>query len=149
MNRKISSLLVVTALIGIVNAQRRQTRVSMTPQRASVVELDSAKAPNTVKNFLDYVNSGFYDGTIFHRVIKNFMIQGWRSSPDMNRNHKRACQKRSQQPCFRTVRAHCKAATGDPHSATAQFFINTVNNDGLDFKNESQADGATVFSAEW
>jgi len=141
MNRKISSLLVVTALIGIVNAQSVRPRVSMTTSKGEiVVELDSAKAPNTVKNFLDYVNSGFYDGTIFHRVIKNFMIQGGGLTPDMNKKPtKEPVKNEANNRASNRRGTIAMARTGDPHSATAQFFINTVNNDGLDFKNESQA----------
>lgn len=141
MNRTVSSLLVVTAFIGIVNAQTVKPRVSMATSKGEiVVELDSAKAPNTVKNFLYYVNSGFYDGTIFHRVIKNFMIQGGGLTPDMNKKPTNEPIKNEAGNRASNRRGTiAMARTGDPHSATAQFFINTVNNDGLDFKNESQA----------
>ena len=77
MNRFIVSLLTITVFSTALHAQAVKTRVSIVTSKGEiVVELDAAKAPKTVKNFLDYVNSGFYEGTIFHRVIKGFMIQG-------------------------------------------------------------------------
>jgi peptidyl-prolyl cis-trans isomerase B (cyclophilin B) len=112
----------------------------MTSKGEIVVELDSAKAPVTVRNFLDYVNAGFYDGTIFHRVIKGFMIQGGGLTPDMNKKTTRPpIQNEASNRKSNRRGTIAMARTGEPHSATAQFFINTVNNDGLDFKNESMA----------
>ncbi len=140
-------LLFVTALLSFrvtqANAQEipaSGTRVSiMTSKGEIVVELNAAKAPKTVENFLQYVRSGHYDGTVFHRVIKGFMIQGGGFTPDMN-------QKKTGTPIVNEADNRVSnrrgtiamARTGDPHSATAQFFINTINNDGLDFKNKSQ-----------
>ena len=141
MNRLIVSLLTIAVFSAILNAQTVKTRVSlMTSKGEIVVELDSVKAPKTVKNFLDYVNSGFYEGTIFHRVIKGFMIQGGGLTPDLNK-------KKTNDPIRNEASTRLSnrrgtiamARTGEPHSATAQFFINTVDNAGLDFKNESQA----------
>jgi peptidyl-prolyl cis-trans isomerase B (cyclophilin B) len=98
------------------------------------VELDEAKAPKTVANFLDYVNNGHYNNTIFHRVIKDFMIQGGGFEPNMQ-----------QKPASATVENEAKnglkndtytiamARTSAPHSAGAQFFINTKNNAFLDY----------------
>ena len=115
------------------------------------LELDTVNAPKTSANFIAYVESGHYDGTIFHRVIKNFMIQGGGMTPDME-------QKPTQAPIEnegeQTAKAGLKnvrgsiamARTNDPHSATAQFFINTVDNDFLDFKAPSgQGWGYCVF----
>ena len=115
------------------------------------LELDTVNAPKTCANFIAYVESGHYDGTIFHRVIKNFMIQGGGMTPDME-------QKPTQAPIEnegeQTAKAGLKnvrgsiamARTNDPHSATAQFFINTVDNDFLDFKAPSgQGWGYCVF----
>ena len=98
------------------------------------LQLDAEKAPNTVKNFLDYVNSGFYSNTIFHRVMANFMIQGGGFEPGMK-------QKKTNAPIKNEAANGLKndnytvamARTGDPHSATAQFFINVKNNDSLNY----------------
>ena len=115
------------------------------------LELDTVNAPKTSANFIAYVESGHYDGTIFHRVIKNFMIQGGGMTSEME-------QKPTQAPIEnegeQTAKAGLKnvrgsiamARTNDPHSATAQFFINTVDNDFLDFKAPSgQGWGYCVF----
>ena len=110
-------------------------------------ELDSEKAPETSQNFLSYVQNGHYDGTIFHRVIKGFMIQGGGFTPDMD-------QKTTGKPIQNEAKNGLKnerytiamARTSDPHSATAQFFINTVNNDFLNHTRESaQGWGYCVF----
>ena len=102
------------------------------------LELYADKAPKTVKNFLSYVESGFYDGTIFHRVIPNFMIQGGGFDSEMN-------QKSTSDPIPNEANNGLKnvkgsiamARTNAPHSATAQFFINVVDNANLDFTSES------------
>ena len=99
------------------------------------LELDEAKAPKSVANFLAYVKAGHYDNTVFHRVIKNFMIQGGGFEPGMK-------QKPTQAPVTNEADNGLKnnqytvamARTSDPHSATAQFFINTLDNDFLNFK---------------
>ena len=99
------------------------------------LELDEAKAPKSVANFLAYARAGHYDNTVFHRVIKNFMIQGGGFEPGMK-------QKPTQAPVTNEADNGLKnnqytvamARTSDPHSATAQFFINTVDNDFLNFK---------------
>ncbi len=112
----------------------------MTSKGEIIVELDSARAPNTVKNFLSYVNDGFYEGTIFHRVIKGFMVQGGGLTADMNKKATREPIKNEATNRLSNRRGTiAMARTGEPHSATAQFFINTVNNDGLDYKNQSMA----------
>ncbi len=98
------------------------------------LELDEAKAPKSVANFLAYVKAGHYDNTVFHRVIKNFMIPGGGIEPGMK-------QKPTQAPVANEADNGLKndqytvamARTSDPHSATAQFFINTVDNDFLNF----------------
>lgn len=102
------------------------------------VRLDNRKAPITTANFIQYVKSGHYDGVIFHRVIKNFMIQGGGLGPDMK-------EKRASAPIRNEANNGLKnkkytismARTSDPHSASAQFFINTHDNDFLDFKAET------------
>ncbi len=98
------------------------------------LELDAEKAPLTVKNFLDYVNSGFYSNTIFHRVIPNFMIQGGGFEPGMKQKPTNAPVKNEAANGLKNdVYTIAMARTGDPHSATAQFFINVKNNSFLDY----------------
>jgi peptidyl-prolyl cis-trans isomerase B (cyclophilin B) len=98
------------------------------------IELDHDKAPKTAANFEQYVKDGFYDGTVFHRVINGFMIQGGGFEPGMS-------QKQTREPIENEANNGLKNDTGtiamartpDPHSATAQFFINVANNDFLNF----------------
>ena len=99
-----------------------------------VVELNSAKAPKTVSNFLYYVKSGFYKDTIFHRVINGFMIQGGGMNMKMEEKSTHAPIENEAANGLRNERGTiAMARTRDPHSATAQFFINTVDNDFLNF----------------
>ena len=94
-----------------------------------VIELDADKAPETVKNFLNYVNDGFYDDTIFHRVIKNFMIQGGGFQPGMVQKPTEApIQNEANNGLANDRGTIAMARTNDPHSATAQFFINHADN---------------------
>ena len=98
------------------------------------IELDAEKAPETVKNFLDYASSGFYDGTIFHRVIDGFMIQGGGFEPGMKQKKVNAPIKNEAANGLRNDNyTVAMARTGDPHSATAQFFINVKDNDFLNY----------------
>ena len=105
-----------------------------TNQGDIVITLDAAKAPKTVANFLTYTNEGFYNGTVFHRVIDGFMVQGGGFEPGMK-------QKQTHAPIENEANNGLKndkytlamARTSDPHSATAQFFINVSNNDFLNF----------------
>jgi len=100
-----------------------------------VIELNEDKAPVTVANFLGYVNEGFYDGTIFHRVIKNFMIQGGGFTQEFQqKTTKAAIENEADNGLSNKRGAVAMARTNDPHSATAQFFINTVDNGFLDFQ---------------
>ncbi len=97
------------------------------------LQLDDEKAPATVKNFLDYVTSGFYSNTIFHRVIDNFMIQGGGFEPGMKQKPTNAPIKNEAANGLKNEKyTIAMARTSDPHSATAQFFINTKNNFFLD-----------------
>jgi peptidyl-prolyl cis-trans isomerase B (cyclophilin B) len=110
------------------------------------VELDEEKAPLTVANFLQYVKSGHYDGTVFHRVIKGFMVQGGGFEPGMK-------QKPTGAPIANEAKNSLKnkhytlamARTSDPHSASAQFFINTTDNSFLDNDRAQDGWGYAVF----
>lgn len=112
-----------------------------------VVELYQDKAPKTVANFLKYVNDGFYDGTIFHRVIDNFMIQGGGFTSDMGKKDTRPPVPNEADNMLRNkVGTIAMARTSNPHSATSQFFINVANNTSLDFREKTpRAWGYTVF----
>ena len=106
------------------------------------VELYPDKAPKTVENFLTYVNAKFYDGTIFHRVIDNFMIQGGGFTPDLRQKATRpAIANEAKNGLSNSRGTLAMARTGDPNSATAQFFINVVDNPRLDYT--SDANGST------
>jgi peptidyl-prolyl cis-trans isomerase A (cyclophilin A) len=98
------------------------------------MQLYKDKAPISVENFLGYVNKKFYDGTIFHRIIPTFMIQGGGYTADMTKKPTGAAIKIESQNGLKNMRgAVAMARTGDPNSATAQFFINVVDNPGLDY----------------
>ncbi len=112
------------------------------------IELDNARAPESARNFLAYLDAGHYDGTVFHRVIKGFMIQGGGFDGTMK-------QKPTREPLANEANNGVKndkytlamARTSAPHSATAQFFINTTDNGFLNFKSESpQGWGYAVFA---
>lgn len=99
------------------------------------LDLDAEKAPKTVSNFLEYANSGFYDGTIFHRVMDGFMIQGGGFDKDMNQKSTNAPIENEAENGLKNNRGSiAMARLPDPHSATAQFFINLVDNDFLNFR---------------
>ena len=114
---------------------------------AITLDLNAEKAPKTVANFLAYVEAGHYDNTVFHRVIKNFMIQGGGFDTEMNQKKTNPTIENEAENGLKNKRGTvAMARTGDPHSATAQFFINTVDNDFLDFKSPSgQGWGYCVF----
>ncbi|HRL22559.1 MAG TPA: peptidylprolyl isomerase [Alcaligenes sp.] len=105
-----------------------------TNQGDILIELNADKAPDTVANFLNYVNSGFYDGTVFHRVINNFMIQGGGFEAGMKQKPTEAPVKNEADNGLKNNKyTLAMARTSDPHSATAQFFINVADNDFLNF----------------
>lgn len=112
-----------------------------------VVELDAAKAPKTVANFLGYVKSGHYDGTVFHRVIPGFMIQGGGMTADMGEKKTGAPIPNEADNGLKNERGTlAMARTSDPNSATAQFFINTVDNKFLNHSGKTmQGWGYAVF----
>ena len=111
------------------------------------LELDTANAPMTVENFLSYVSNGFYDGTIFHRVIDNFMVQGGGFTADMEQKATQAPIENEANNGLKNARGTiAMARTQDPHSATAQFFINVQDNDFLNHTGENmQGWGYAVF----
>jgi peptidyl-prolyl cis-trans isomerase B (cyclophilin B) len=111
------------------------------------IELDDVAAPASTANFLAYVKAGHYDGTVFHRVIKGFMIQGGGFEPGMKQKPTMAPIKNEASNGLKNRHyTLAMARTSDPHSATAQFFINTTDNGFLDFKSESpQGWGYAVF----
>ena len=112
-----------------------------------VIELNQEKAPNTVANFLEYVKSGHYDGTIFHRVIDGFMIQGGGMDANMTEKSTNApIQNEADNGLKNEVGTIAMARTSDPHSATAQFFINVKDNSFLNFSGKNpQGWGYAVF----
>ena len=103
------------------------------------IELNQEKAPKTVENFLAYVKSGFYDGTIFHRVIEGFMIQGGGMDKEMKTKPTNpSIENEAKNGLSNLHGTIAMARTSNPHSATAQFFINTEDNRGLDFQSETE-----------
>ncbi|UCD77241.1 MAG: peptidyl-prolyl cis-trans isomerase [Desulfobacterales bacterium] len=143
MKSKIFSTLIILGVLffaGSALTADNNPKVALdTSKGAIVLELFPDKAPETVKNFLSYVDAKFYDGTIFHRVIPNFMIQGGGFAADMKRKTTQAPIKNEADKGLKNDRGTISMArTGDPHSATAQFFINTVNNDFLNHKSKTQ-----------
>jgi peptidyl-prolyl cis-trans isomerase B (cyclophilin B) len=114
-----------------------------------VIELDPDKAPKTTENFLGYVRDGFYDGTIFHRVIENFMIQAGGFASGMERKSAGASiENEADNGLSNELGTIAMARTSDPHSAGAQFFINVKDNAFLDFKSRStEGWGYCVFGA--
>lgn len=111
------------------------------------IELDFDKAPNTAANFQQYVEDGFYDGKIFHRVIDGFMIQGGGFNSDMQEGETRdPIENEADNGLANEIGSLAMARTQDPHSASAQFFINIANNDFLNHRDKSvQGWGYAVF----
>ena len=138
----VSTLIVLTILIfaGSAIAEDINPKVVLNTSKGKIVlELYPDKAPETVKNFLNYVDAKFYDGMIFHRVIADFMIQGGGFTTDMKRKTTQAPIKNEADKGLKNERGTiAMARTGDPHSATAQFFINLKNNDFLNHRSKTQ-----------
>ncbi len=133
------SLFCVALSFGAVANAGTKAIVKMDTSLGTIIlELDKDKAPQTVENFLKYVNEGHYDGTIFHRVISGFMIQGGNFDKSMKRKQTRGgIKNEARNGLYNDKYTIAMARTGDPHSATDQFFINTADNGALNFKSES------------
>ncbi|WFE68425.1 peptidylprolyl isomerase [Thiomicrospira sp. R3] len=130
----------------ILKADNPQVLIE-TNKGSMIIELYPNEAPLSVENFLNYVNSGYYDGTIFHRVIGNFMIQGGGFEADFKRKPTHApIQNEADNGLQNRIGTIAMARTNDPHSATSQFFINVANNNSLDFREKTpRAWGYAVF----
>ena len=125
--------LLLALVAPLVLAANPQVEIQ-TNQGRIVLELYADKAPKTVDNFLQYTKDGFYDGTIFHRVIDGFMIQGGGFTQDMTQKATRApIENEAKNGLRNDIGTVAMARTNNPHSATAQFFINLVDNRNLDY----------------
>lgn len=125
--------LLLALLAPLVLAANPQVEIQ-TSQGRIVLELYADKAPKTVDNFLQYTKDGFYDGTVFHRVIDGFMIQGGGFTPDLAQKATRPPVENEAKNGLRNdIGTIAMARTNNPHSATAQFFINLVDNRNLDY----------------
>ena len=134
-----------TLLCAAATAQAQKVKLA-TSVGDIVVELDAAKAPKTVENFLTYVKAGHYNGTVFHRVIPTFMIQGGGMTADLKEKPTRAPIPLESKNGLTNVRGSiAMARTNDPNSATSQFFINVKDNDRLDAANSRDGNGYAVF----
>jgi cyclophilin family peptidyl-prolyl cis-trans isomerase len=151
MMRNLAALL-LSMLVATAACAQQNPRVAVKTTAGSfVLELNPKAAPKTVENFLQYAKDGFYDGTIFHRVIDGFMIQGGGFDKQMRQKPTRAPVENEAESALKAglrndVGTVAMARTPNPHSATAQFFINVKKNDFLDFREPTaQGYGYTVF----
>lgn len=143
----------VLALLGTLGtlanaADTKPVQVVMETSKGTVeIELDAARAPKSVQNFVEYAKAGFYNGTVFHRVIPGFMAQGGGFTPQMAQKDTRApIQNEADNGLKNTRGTLAMARTGEPHSATAQFFINLVDNEFLNHTSKDpQGWGYAVF----
>ena len=140
--KTLASALVLLPLLAAftVSAQSPSPRVAVkTSMGTFTIELHEKEAPETVRNFLAYVDEGFYAGTSFHRVIDGFMIQGGGFDGTMTKKATRApIVNEAGNKLKNTVGTVAMARTGEPNSATAQFFVNVVDNAGLDYRDSSR-----------
>ncbi|MEO7337172.1 MAG: peptidylprolyl isomerase [Caldimonas sp.] len=136
----------IAALLGLALTAQAQKVKLATSAGDIVIELDAEKAPKTVDNFVQYIKVGHYDGTIFHRVIPTFMVQGGGMTASMAEKPTRAPIPLESRNGLSNVRGSlAMARTGDPNSATSQFFINVVDNARLDAANARDGNGYAVF----
>ena len=140
-------LVLLTAGVTAAAESKDPVTVMISTSKGNItVELLPAKAPETVANFLRYVDEGFYNGTIFHRVISGFMIQGGGYDQDNSKKQTHDPVINEADNGLSKVRGTiAMARTGDPHSATAQFFINHTDNPALDHRNKGAGWGYAVF----
>lgn len=134
-------------LISLINTKEIYMVILETTLGSIEIELFRSDAPITTQNFMDYVNEGYYDGTIFHRVIPGFVIQGGGLEPGMRNKPGNPPIENEANNCQKNLKwSLSMARTSDPHSATSQFFINLENNSSLDYKSETpQGWGYAVF----
>ena len=138
--------LMLAALIACVGPAFAEKVRLATSAGDIVIELDAAKAPKSVDNFVQYVKAGHYDGTVFHRVMANFMIQGGGMKPDLSEKPTRAPIALESGNGLNNLRGTvAMARTGVPDSATSQFFVNVVDNAFLDKANSRDGNGYAVF----
>jgi peptidyl-prolyl cis-trans isomerase A (cyclophilin A) len=137
MLRLVTGLVLTISSLHVLAQSTQGPRVQLETSLGNIVlELNSGRAPQTVDNFLRYVREGHYNGTIFHRIINGFMIQGGGFDANMRQKPVREPIRLESQNGLRNLTGTvAMARTSDPHSATAQFFINVVDNSGLDFPN--------------
>jgi len=130
-----------------INEQEEITLIKLNTNKGDIIiKLFTKDAPETSNNFINYVKNGSYNGTIFHRVIKNFMIQGGGHLPDMSEiSTNPPIVNESNNSISNKKGTIAMARTSDPHSATSQFFINLKDNDFLDMKNSPDGYGYCVF----
>jgi len=141
------SLAILLPAIGMAQTKGNPRMKITTNYGVIVLELDAEKAPESTKNFQRYAAAGHYNGTVFHRVIKGFMIQGGGFEPGLNQKSSGApIQNEADNGLKNEIGTVAMARTSDPHSATAQFFINTSNNDFLNHRSkDAQGWGYAVF----
>ena len=138
--------LMLAALIACVGPAFAEKVRLATSAGDIVIELDAEKAPKSVDNFVQYVKAGHYDGTVFHRVMANFMIQGGGMKPDLSEKPTRAPIALESGNGLNNLRGTvAMARTGVPDSATSQFFVNVVDNAFLDKANSQDGNGYAVF----
>jgi cyclophilin family peptidyl-prolyl cis-trans isomerase len=150
-NMSLKKLLLSCALVSLlassISAFAQPTIEIKTNKGVIVVELNQEKAPNTVANFVKYAKDGFYTGTIFHRVISGFMIQGGGMDKNLNEKTTREpIKNEADNGLANTIGTIAMARTNDPHSGSSQFFINVANNTFLNHTEKSERGwGYTVF----
>ena len=146
---KLSLVLILQLIFAAVGHTQEKTMIKMTTNFGVIeIELFTEQAPNTTENFIQYVNDGFFDGLIFHRVIPSFMIQGGGFEPGMRQKSPNAPIQNEADNGLKNERGTLSMArTNDPHSATSQFFISVKDNAFLDFKSKDASGwGYTVFA---
>jgi peptidyl-prolyl cis-trans isomerase A (cyclophilin A) len=143
---KLKHLFILSTAAAVPNALAADPQVDLKTSAGTIrIELSAAKAPKTVENFLQYVKDGHYDGTIFHRVIPGFMVQGGGMTANMAQKKTRApIPIESKNGLKNELGTLAMARTSDPNSATAQFFINVKHNSFLDYPSQD-GHGYTVF----